>query len=466
MGMFKPVENTIAFFKAGFMGEAGSGKTHTSALCAIGLVLHMKKLGLPGADKPVFMLDTETGRSWVKPMFDEAGIAFHAYPTRAFKDLVPAVREAEKEASLLFIDSITHFWEELQTSYMKKLSASGRRGTVTALEFQDWNYIKTTWRTFSDAFVTSHLHCILCGRLGHEYEQTQDERTGKKKIEQSGVKMQAEKGLGYEPNMLVWMERDLNLATREQTRTATILKDRSRRLDGKTFKQPTFETFLPHIEFMSLGGKHETVDTTRNSDDTMPADEGAPLSDIKSIKRKIALDEIEALLVDKYPSQSADDKKAKASLIKKHFHTTSWTEIEKLMPLVDLQANFDSLHRELTGEASRYGVPDVVPPPAEQKLDDEIPALAEPQVAAEPEIDDREVILHDFEDALSGFPGNATRIAQTRKGWEQTFAESGFDPVWMAKVDIAVAKAKKAKPVGLKEQLQTSVDNARVEAAE
>jgi len=465
MALFKPVENTIAYFKAGFMGEAGSGKTHTSALCAIGLVQHLKKLGIAGAEKPVFMLDTETGRSWVKPMFDEAGIPFHAYPTRAFKDLVPAVREAEKEASLLFIDSITHFWEELQTSYMKRLSFKYKR-EVTALEFQDWNYIKTTWRTFSDAYVTSHLHCILCGRLGHEYEQTQDER-GKKKIEKSGVKMQAEKGLGYEPNILVWMERDLNLATREQTRTATILKDRSRRLDGKTFSQPTFATFLPHIEFMDLGGKHETVDTTRNSDDTMPVDEGAPLSDLKSIRRQIVLDEIQALLVDHYPSQAAEDKKQKAALIKEHFHTTSWTEIEKLMPLVQLQADYDSLHRALTGEASRYGVPDAVPV-EEQKLDDEIPALAEApaETAEAEEVDDRTIILHDFEAALSAFPGNSTRISQLRKTWETTFEQNGFDPAWMAKVDAAVAKARKSRPVGLKSQLKTSVENARAEAAE
>lgn len=461
MALFKPVENTIAFFKAGFMGEAGSGKTHTSATTAIGLVQYLRKRGLPEGNKPVFMLDTENGRSWVKPLFDDAGIEFHAYSTRAFKDLVPAVREAEKDAALLFVDSVTHFWEDLKTSYMARLSAKRGR-EVTDLEFQDWNYIKSRWRTFSDAYVTSNLHCILCGRLGHEYEQTVDDR-GKKKIEQTGVKMQAEKGLGYEPNILVWMERDLNLNTREQTRTATILKDRSRRMDGKTFKQPTFETFLPHVEFMSLGGKHETVDTTRTSEDVMPADD-APLSDLRSIKRQIALDEIQALLVDHYPSQSADDKKAKASLIKEHFHTTSWTEIEKLMPLVDLQANFDSLHRKLTGEASRYGVPDVVPPLAEQKLDDAIPALEKTEEAED--IDDREVILHDFEDALAAFPGNATRIAQTRKGWEQTFADSGFDPVWMAKVDIAVAKAKKAKPVALKDQLQTSVENARAEAAE
>jgi alkyl sulfatase BDS1-like metallo-beta-lactamase superfamily hydrolase len=55
---------------------------------------------------------------------------------------------------------------------------------------------------------------------------------------------------------------------------------------------------------------------------------------------------------------SNEAKTKRAELIKKHFKATSRTEIEKLMPLHDLEANFDALHRELTGQPSRYGVQD------------------------------------------------------------------------------------------------------------
>lgn len=353
MSLFKPAENTMAFLKAGIMGEAGSGKTHTATLLAIGLVKYLRANKLPGHDKPAFMLDTENGSSWIKPMFDEAGIELRVAKTRAFKDLVPAVNDAEKNASILLIDSLTHYWQELQDSYLKVLSERRHR-QVSAFEFQDWAWLKRQWGGFSDRFVASNLHCILSGRLGWEYDQVTNER-GKKEIEKSGVKMQAEKGIGYEPNILVWMERNLDLHDKVVARTATVLKDRSRKLDGKQFANPTFETFLPHIQFMALGGKHETPDINRNSDDMMPGDE-APLSDMKSIRRKIVLDEIQALLVEKYPSTSAEDKKQKAALIKENFGTTSWTEIETLMPLVDLQSNFDKLHRTMTGKPSRYGV--------------------------------------------------------------------------------------------------------------
>ena len=377
MGLFKPAENTMAYLKMGVMGEAGSGKTHTGTLVAVGLVKYLRDRGIAGSDRPAMMLDTENGSSWIKPIFDDAGIPLMVAKTRAFQDLVPAVREAQATASVLLIDSITHFWEELKSSYLAKKSARFNR--VVDLEFQDWAWIKGQWSTFSDAFVTSPLHIVMSGRLGWEYEHTKDER-GKKQIEKSAVKMQAEKGLGYEPNILVWMERDMDLQSKAVSRTATVLKDRSRRLDGKEFPNPTFATFLPHIEFMALGGKHEASDTSRTSTDIMP-DDDIGRSDIKGIRRQIVLDEIEALMVEHYPSQSAADKMAKAALLVKHFGTKSWTEVEKLMPAVDLQANYDAMHRALTGKPSRYGIADAAPEGTAIE-DDGIPALDNEPAAA------------------------------------------------------------------------------------
>ena len=373
MALFKPAENTMAYFKAGFMGEAGSGKTHTATLVMIGLIQHLRKKGIPGSDKPVFMLDTEQGSAWIKPMFDDAGIPLYVLKTRAFKDLVPAIREAELEASGLLVDSVTHFWEELKTSY-----ATIKQGRST-LEFQDWAVLKSVWAKFSDAYVNSELHCVLCGRLGHEYEQVQDERTGKKKIEQSGVKMQAEKGLGYEPNILIWMEREMDLNTKTITRNAIVLKDRSQRLDGEQYPNPTFQTFLPHIDYLALGGKHEGVDTTRTSSDIIP-DDGGNLSDLKSIRRGIVLDEIEALLCKHYPSTSVADKQAKSALVMKFFKTSSWTEISKLMPIYDLQYGFNDLHIELEQAPSRYADAIKPAPP----VNDEIPNFDAPKAKAEP----------------------------------------------------------------------------------
>lgn len=421
MALFADEEASAAYAKVGFMGQAGSGKTHTASLFAIGLVQHLRASGVAGADKPVFMLDTEKSAAWVRPMFAEAGIKLLVEDkTRAFKDLVPALRMAEDKASILIIDSITHFWAELQASYMAKKNRN-------RLEFQDWAVIKGMWRQFTDLYVNGSLHCILCGRLGYEYEDYKDD-DGRRQIEKTGVKMKAEGELGYEPSMLVWMEREMDLDSKVTYRTATILKDRSRTLDGKELRNPTFASFMPHVAFLNLGGQYKSIDTERSSVDTIPDD---PRRDNKSVRRKIVLDEIEALLVEHYPTTKAEDKQAKAALIKKHFKTVSWTEISELMPLHDLQACFDGLHVELTGKASHYDqtrsiVNDEIPnfdapvepaakaPEAlEQTLQPETEVAPSDPVADVPADDpnDTEIVARDIEAVLRK-AGNLTRLAE------------------------------------------------------
>jgi hypothetical protein len=164
MALFTPATNTQAFLKAGLMGFAGSGKTYTATKLAIGLVQLMKDLKMPLGEKPALFLDTETGSDWVAPQFVEAGIPLHAAKTRAFVDLKEALREAEQDASVLLIDSITHFWRDLTESYARKKNR--QRG----LEFQDWAVLKQQWGEFTDLFVNSNLHIILCGRAGYEYD--------------------------------------------------------------------------------------------------------------------------------------------------------------------------------------------------------------------------------------------------------------------------------------------------------
>ena len=379
MSLFKPAGNEVAYLKAGFFGDAGAGKTHTATLAAIGLIKLLRERGIEVGNRPAYMLDTETGSSWVKPLFDEAGIELRVAKTRAFADLVPAVREAEANGSILLIDSITHFWEELKAEFVKakseRLSARYRKDIVADLEFQDWAMLKSTWAAFTDAYVNSSLHIAMCGRQGWEYENTVND-AGKRQIERSSVKMAAEKGLGYEPNLLVWMTRDFDLKTKETVRTATVIKDRSRLLDGREFTSPTFASFAPHVLAMNLGGNHNAVDLTRNSSAIIPQTDIGP-QDMRSVLRAICLDEIQALMVKHYPSTSAADKAAKADLLVKYFKTTSWVKVEKLMRLEDLQASYDAMHIALNGSPSDYDTA-----PAKAGPVDEISALAEPQAPA------------------------------------------------------------------------------------
>src|SRR5258708_35506721 len=279
MALFSKAENTSSFLKMGLLGFAGSGKTMTGTLTAIGLVHHMREHKVAYADRPMFFLDTETGADWAAPKIKEAGVELFTAKTRAFSDLVAAVHEAETSASLLLIDSVTHFWVELCDSYMKKKNR-------TRLQFEDWAFLKTEWRKFTDAYINSSLHVIMAGRAGYEYDYSVDEETGKKNLEKTGIKMKAEGELGYEQSLLVLMEREMDMATKTNRHFAKVIKDRSTLLDGKEFPDPTFASFLPHIACLNLGARQLGVDTSRTSAHTIPAD----VRDNRTTHRKIVLD--------------------------------------------------------------------------------------------------------------------------------------------------------------------------------
>lgn len=372
--LFRKAEITSAYLKMGLMGFTGSGKTHTAALTAIGLAQMARELNLAYANKPAFFLDTETGSDWVKPQFDKAGIEVFTAKTRSFSDLLAAVKEAEANSCLLLIDSITHFWREITETYM-------RAKKRTRLQFEDWNYLKTEWGKFSDAFVNSNLHVLMCGRAGFEYDYTTDDETGKKQLEKTGIKMKAESEMGYEPSLLVLMEREMDMEKMIVRHTARVLKDRSTLLDGRDFHNPTFVSFLPHIQCLNLGGRQMGVDTSRTSEHLITPDK----KDWNPVQRRIAVDEIQSLLVLHIPGQAAADKKRKIELIRKHFNNASWTEIEEVMPLFDLRAGYDGLHQELEGKPSRYSpaVQSIYAPPAK------VQPIAEEMNDAIPEHDDK-----------------------------------------------------------------------------
>jgi len=352
--LFKPAEVTTAKLKMALMGFQGSGKTFTGTSTAIGLVQLLKELNLPEGGRPIAFADTEKGSDWILPRVKAAGLEMVTAKTRAFSDLVALISEAEGNASVLLVDSLTHFWTELCDTYCAKKAAQYRLPTYK-LQFQDWAFLKGEWRKFTDRFVNSNLHIIVCGRAGYEYDFLEDEDTHKKQLEKTGIKFKAEGEMGYEPDLLVLMERKMNMATKADEHVAHVVKDRSTLLDGKEFADPTFANFLPHIKCLNLGGQQMGIDTSRTSEASIPAD--AP-RDKGKIQRDIAIDEINDLLLRHNLGGSAvADKQRRSELVSRHFGTASKTEIEELMPLFDLRAGFDAMYRELEGKPSRYTKP-------------------------------------------------------------------------------------------------------------
>lgn len=333
MSLLKPAMNQTAYLKAGILGFAGSGKSYTASDMAIGL---SKTLG---DRKPVAFFDTETGSDYLIPKFKEAGVELLVAKTRTFSDLLMFMREAEASCSVAIIDSISHVWTELLEAYTAKLRR--RNG----LMFSDWGPIKQEWRGFTDAYLNSKMHVILCGRAGYEYDMETNE-AGKKELIKTGTKMKAETEMGYEPSLLLEMER-VNADDKHTTGKRSgwihrcyVLKDRTDRMNGEAIDNPSYESFAPVVSFLNIGGEHVGIDRSRSSEGLFDNPEGR--SD-----RKRRLDVLLELIPDAFVradigGTSAVAKRAQVEACMACFGTSSWTAI-KSQRLEEIEKGYKNL---------------------------------------------------------------------------------------------------------------------------
>ncbi len=322
--------------KMGIYGEAGSGKTYTAALEAIGIVEELRKLKNPVGDKPVYMFDTEKGSDWLIGLFAKHDIVLKVVKSQSFVDLIEATKLAEKEASVFIVDSIVHVWKELMQAYLDK---SGK----TRMPMHLWAPIKQQWREFTDLFVNSPLHIIVCGRAKDNWEYVYNEDTGKKELITTDSRMGGEKEMSYEPDLLIEMtsKNQYDKKAGEEIRVweADVQKDRSDTLKSKRFINPSFESFRTVWELLDIGGKVGSIDTSRNSP-VLVNDQVRNVSD-RIRRRKVASEEIQNAITKYIPGRSADDQKAKLEILEKVFGTSSWTAITEdwnKVPLEMLEA--------------------------------------------------------------------------------------------------------------------------------
>lgn len=259
--MFKKLENNRPFLKMAFEGFAGDGKTFTATQVAIGI--HK----LIGSTKPIALFDTERALKALKWKFDEAGIeSVIEDEERSLQALNNSIKWCEDGgADILVIDSITHVWEEFLRAYMNRPDKSGKPIKRNRLEFQDWGVLKPQWKElFSTPFVMAKCHIIFTGRAGYEYTDERNEETGKREIYKSGIKMKAETETAFEPDILVLMQKvqDLISEKKQIWREAMVVKDRTTQIDGKTFKNPTFEDFYPAVKVLLDGTLREVIGST------------------------------------------------------------------------------------------------------------------------------------------------------------------------------------------------------------
>jgi len=321
------------YLKAGFLGFNKSGKTHTAMLLALEL---RKRLSIT---TPIAIFDTEAGGEAIASRVrKETGMPLIGEKSRSMADLLKLARECEAGAAeILIVDSITHPWRELCQAYLAQVNKAREamgRAKRTRLEFQDWAAIKERWSEWTDFYLNSKLHIIICGRAGFEwdFEETENaDGTTRKELVKTGIKMKVESEFGFEPSLLVEMERlqvpDSSQPTRFRiVHRATVLGDRFDVMDGKTIDNPTGEWFAPHLDMLTPGATN-IVDVAAKTD--MHVDEAGDAAFQRERRDRTKLcEEIQGEIVKAYPGQSAVEKRAKMELLEKCCGTKSWTAVE------------------------------------------------------------------------------------------------------------------------------------------
>lgn len=340
------------YLKAGFLGFAKSGKTWTAALLAIGVREYL------GIKTPVAMFDTEGGSEYIAPMVRKAtGIDMVGHRSRSLDDLVAMARECEKDGLVLIADSMTHVWRELCDSYLKQVNERNRamnRAEQRRVEFQDWKPIKDKWNKWTDIYLNSQMHVVICGRAGHEYDFEERADGSGKDLVKTGIKMKTEGEFGFEPSLLVEMERVQRMDGKNLgkgfVRRATVTGDRFNVIDSMSADDPTFDFFKPHVEMLTPGA-HAPIDTAAQSDFGVAAD-GSHDFDRERKLRVIVCEKIQAALTERWPGQSSAEKKAKVAALKDAFGTASWTEVETRVSLATLKEGLARIESMTTTTAT------------------------------------------------------------------------------------------------------------------
>ncbi len=325
MALLRPAFNQTAYLKVGIQGFEGSGKTFLACSFAMGM---SKIIGTP----KVAYFDTEKGSDfWVKK-FAEKGIQLDVLRSRSFADLLTVMREAEEgKYSFLIIDSITHVWRDLSESYQSKCNKK-------SLNMRDWMILKTEWGQFTNRYVNSKLHIVMCGRAGYQYDHDEDE-DGKKEIVKSGTKMKAEGETGFEPDLLIETYK-VNLAdvltdvkkkksARGFINRCCVIKDRSDLMNGKIIEKPKFDDFIPIVKSLNIGGEGSTIQSVNSSKALFDSPETSWSERQK--QKEIALEQIkEILILAEMDGTSADAKKKRTEKLIEAFGTSAWTAISNM----------------------------------------------------------------------------------------------------------------------------------------
>ncbi len=230
MSQFHKAERKKGKLRLAIAGPAGSGKTYSALLIA---------LGLGGR---IAMIDTERGSG---ELYDHLGEydACTIHPPFEPKKYVEAIHAAEDLGyETIIIDSLSHAW----VGQGGLLDVHGHIADKTGNSWSAWRQVTPKHNELVDAMLQSRCHIIATMRSKMEYAQV--EENGKKQVKKLGMSPIQRDGMEYEFTVFI----DL-----DQQHTATTTKDRTTLFDGQYFV-PTTETGRTLLAWLENNGQAAT----------------------------------------------------------------------------------------------------------------------------------------------------------------------------------------------------------------
>ena len=166
-----------AKIKLALQGSAGSGKTMSALLTAIGITNNWGK---------VAVIDTETGSADLYAHLGNYNVLTMSPPFSP-ESYVKAITICENAGmEVIILDSISHAWEYL-LDYHSNLAGNS---------FQNWNKVNPRQKEFVDKILQSPCHIIATMRVKQDYVLNQ--KDGKYVPEKVGLKSVMRDGIEYE----------------------------------------------------------------------------------------------------------------------------------------------------------------------------------------------------------------------------------------------------------------------------
>lgn len=229
MSQFHKAERKRGKLRLAIAGPAGSGKTYSALLIA---------LGLGGR---IAMIDTERGSGELYDHLGEYDVCTIQPPfdPRKYVEAIHAAEDLGYET--IIIDSLSHAW----VGQGGLLDVHGHIADKTGNSWSAWRQVTPKHNELVDAMLQSKCHIIATMRSKMEYAQV--EENGKKQVKKLGMSPIQRDGMEYEFTVFI----DL-----DQQHVATATKDRTTLFDGQYFV-PTIETgrtLLAWLENEDQGG--------------------------------------------------------------------------------------------------------------------------------------------------------------------------------------------------------------------